>query len=71
MLAAAGLPQISFRGLRHSFAMLAGELGATPRAVADLLGHSTPSITLNVYSHAFETAQRAVTDAVGAALDKG
>lgn len=45
----AGLGHISVHGLRHTVATLALSNNANVRDVADLLGHSQPSVTLNTY----------------------
>ena len=55
------LPELTFHGLRHSAAslMLAG--GADISTVSKLLGHSSISITADVYAHMLEgVGQRAV-----------
>jgi integrase len=44
-----GLPDITFHGLRHTFATLALEAGRSPKQVQETLGHSTVSTTLNMY----------------------
>jgi integrase len=46
----AGLPPMRVHDLRHSFATAALRANMNPKLVADRLGHSTVSITLNVYS---------------------
>lgn len=68
MLAAAGLPTIPFHGLRHSAAtaMLAG--GVSLRTVADALGHSTITITADVYAHVSAEARREAASAIDRAL---
>lgn len=45
------LPKLSFHGLRHSAATAALVGGVSPKVVSDRLGHSTVSITLDIYSH--------------------
>ena len=40
--------------LRHSCASLLIQQGASVKAVQQQLGHSTPTVTLNVYAHLFE-----------------
>lgn len=45
------LPIMPFHNLRHSCASFHLALGTNPRVVAELLGHSSTSVTLNVYSH--------------------
>jgi hypothetical protein len=42
---------LSVHGLRHSWATLALQAGVHPKIVQERLGHSTISITLDVYSH--------------------
>jgi len=51
VLAAAGLPRMRLHDLRHSTASVLLESGVPARVVADLLGHSTVSVTLAIYSH--------------------
>jgi len=40
-----------FHAIRHTFATRALELGVDVKTISELLGHSSVSITLNVYSH--------------------
>jgi integrase len=62
-LRAAGLPEtIRTYDLRHSHASLLIELGASPLAVAQRLGHTDPAMTLRVYGHLFEGVQERLTD---------
>ncbi len=42
---------LSVHGLRHSWATFALQAGVYPKIVQERLGHSTISITLDVYSH--------------------
>lgn len=44
--------------LRHLHVSLLVSMGFDPRAIADRVGHTNPSFTLDVYSHMF-TTQRA------------
>lgn len=47
----AGLRKIRFHDLRHTFASLLIASGEDIVRVSRLLGHASPTITLNVYSH--------------------
>ena len=47
----AGLREISFQALRHSAATLKLALGVQPKVVAEMLGHSRISMTMDTYSH--------------------
>ena len=40
-----------FHAIRHTFATRALEMGVDVKTISELLGHSSVSITLNVYSH--------------------
>jgi integrase len=51
-----GLPRISLHGLRHTWATLALQAGVHGRIV-ERLGHSSISITLDIYSHAIPAMQ--------------
>ena len=61
LLRRAGLPRVRFHDLRHSAATLLLEAGMHPRVVAERLGHSTPSLVLNVYGHITERMQEQAT----------
>ena len=50
-LDAARLKHVSVHSLRHTFASVMLESGASVKALANCLGHSSPVMTLNVYSH--------------------
>lgn len=50
-----GLPRLTLKGLRHTWATLALEQGVHPRVVQERLGHSTIAITLGIYSHVSPT----------------
>ena len=65
---AAGLPDVRLHDLRHTAATLALAAGVPVRDVADSLGHSSPSVTLNVYGHAIPEGPSRVADALDKAL---
>ena len=46
-----GLRKIRFHDLRHTCATLMHKMGLSPKEVQDYLGHSTVSVTLNIYTH--------------------
>jgi integrase len=50
-LKAAGLPRIRFHDLRHTYASLLIEQGENIKYIQSQLGHSSPTVTLNVYAH--------------------
>jgi integrase len=47
----AGLPSIRWHDLRHTFASLLIHQGENIKYIQSQLGHSSPTVTLNVYSH--------------------
>ena len=51
LLEEAGLPNIRFHDLRHTFASIALGRGANINTVSKMLGHSSVKITLDVYGH--------------------
>ena len=58
----AGVGDVTPHGLRHTAASLAIAAGATVVLVQRMLGHSSPSVTLNVYSHLFADDLDTVAD---------
>ena len=50
-LKAAGLPKIRFHDLRHTYASLLIEQGENIKYIQNQLGHSSPTVTWNVYAH--------------------
>ena len=68
LLNRAGLPRVRFHDLRHTAATLMLSAGVHPKVVAERLGHSTPMLTLTVYSHVTPTMQRAAADELDAVL---
>ena len=51
LIAKAGVRRIRFHDLRHTCASLLMAQGVSPRVVMDVLGHSTLSVTMDLYSH--------------------
>ena len=61
-LAAAGLPKMRFHDLRHAYATLTLQTGASLREVMEGLGHSDIGTTGNVYAHIAPATMRRVAD---------
>lgn len=62
------LPGIHPHALRHTMATIMIANGADVVSVSKKLGHSSPAITLQVYSHANEEAQRRANEALENAI---
>lgn len=60
----AGVPRIRFHDLRHSHASHALAAGVHPKIVSERLGHSSISITLDLYSHTLPGLQREAAETV-------
>jgi integrase len=64
-----GAPHVRLHDLRHFTATQLIGAGVDVRTVAGRLGHSDPSVTLRVYSHALEERDRAAAVVIGGILD--
>ncbi len=64
------LPQITFHELRHTSATLLINLGIDVATVAKRLGHAQNSTTLNFYTHAISSADKAAAERLGERLVK-
>jgi integrase len=62
LLAQAGLPHMRFHDLRHSAATILLAAGVHPKMVQELLGHSTISMTMDIYSHVLPPMQQEVAN---------
>jgi len=58
LLKKAGLPDIRFHDRRHSAATLLFSEGVHQKIVQELLGHSTITMTMDVYSHVLPSMQQ-------------
>jgi integrase len=67
--AAAGLPLVSFHALRHSYLTMLLRAGEPLRVVSQRAGHSSPNVTLAVYSHALPGDDQAAAERGGRLLD--
>lgn len=61
-LKAAGLNDINFHALRHTFATRALEAGMDIKVLSSILGHAQASTTLNLYGHALPDHKRISMD---------
>lgn len=68
LLKKAGLPDIRFHDLRHTAATLMLQQGVHPKVVQERLGHSSISMTLDVYSHVLPSLQEDVAEKLDALL---
>ena len=58
VLKRAGLPQIRFHDMRHTFATVALQNGVDIKTVSGMLGHYSAGFTLDTYAHVATQAQR-------------
>lgn len=65
---AEGVPAIRFHDLRHTHATLDLQAGVHPKVVQERLGHSSISITLDLYSHVVPGMQEDAAAKVGAVV---
>ena len=61
----AGLPQIRFHDLRHSFATLSLDQGQDIKTISHMLGHTDAGFTMNTYMHVTDSMQENVASALG------
>ena len=52
------MPYVTVHGLRHTYASLLIANGVDVRTAAAQLGHSSPSLTMNVYANPQNEAKR-------------
>jgi integrase len=63
-----GIPKITIHDLRHTAASLAISNGANIKVISRMLGHSDASMTLRVYSHAFDDDMKKLSDDIDTQL---
>ncbi|MCK5509006.1 MAG: site-specific integrase [Desulfobacterales bacterium] len=54
----AGIDRMRFHDIRHTYASLLIEQGENIKYIQSQLGHSTPTVTLNVYAHLMKPAHQ-------------
>ena len=65
LLKQAGLPDIPFHGLRHTFSSHALASGVDAKTLSGILGHTKASFTLDTYTHTTGEMQKRAADIVG------
>lgn len=58
VLAKYNLPKLTFHELRHTCASILNSYGIDPKTISEQLGHSDTSITMNIYTHSFESKKK-------------
>jgi integrase len=66
----AGLPNIRFHDLRHTFATHAMRSGVDAKTLSGILGHTNASFTLDTYTHVTGEMQRRAADIVGGFMEE-
>ena len=64
-----GLPRIRFHDLRHTHATLGLAAGIHPKVMSERLGHSSITITLDLYSHAIPALGAEAAGRIAAVVD--
>lgn len=70
LLKKAGLPQVRLHDLRHTHATLLLKRGIPAKIVQERLGHSSITITLDLYSHVTPEMQRLAAESLNSLLNK-
>ena len=65
----AGLSTTSLHSTRHTTATTLVRAGIDLRTISSILGHSNASVTLGIYSHVVEGAERAAVDVLEGRLE--
>ena len=68
LVAEAEVPRITLHGTRHTWATLALLEGIPAKVVAEVLGHSSTQVTLDVYSHVTPGMQADATSRVASLI---
>ena len=68
VLKRAGLPEVRFHDLRHTFATLALQNGVDIKTVSGMLGHFSAGFTLDTYAHVTTSAKREAANTMGNVL---
>jgi integrase len=66
-----GAPDVTFHNLRHTHASMLIDAGVDVVTISKRLGHSSPTVTLEVYAHRFQQSDSKAAAAINAALGGG
>ena len=64
----AGVPELTFHGCRHTSATILLAAGVPVHVVSERFGHSTVSITADIYAHVLEDQRTDAAQRIGGAL---
>lgn len=70
LLSRLGIKYRSFHTLRHTFATRALECGMDVKTLSEIMGHKSPTVTLNRYSHSLTEHKIAMMNRLGKNLDR-
>ena len=70
ILKGAGLPDIRFHDLRHTFATHAMRSGVDAKTLSGILGHTNASFTLDTYTHVTNDMQKNAANIVGGFMEE-
>ena len=65
VLERAGIPNVRFHDIRHTFATIALQNGVDIKTVSGMLGHFSAGFTLDTYAHVTTTAQKEAAQTMG------
>ena len=65
VLKEAGVRDVKFHTTRHTFATRALEIGIDIKTLSEILGHASPTITLNIYAHSLPEHKAKEMDRLG------
>lgn len=65
VLEKAGLPDMKYHSLRHTFATRALEVGMDYKTLSEILGHSSVAITLDLYAHSLDEHKKRQMNKLG------
>ena len=69
LMADAGLPNIRFHDLRHTFATHALTSGVDAKTLSGILGHTKTSFTLDTYTHVTGDMHQRASKIVGSFME--